>query len=130
MSTPVSEYKDVAAPVYVYELPVRIWHWITAPSILVLAVTGFLIADPLWPQINGEPSQHYIMGDIRTIHFTAAYILAIGFIGRIYWAIVGNKYAAEIFLPKIWQREWRRNFYKTIRWYLFLRARFRPQDRP
>lgn len=37
------------------------------------------------------------MGYIRFIHFTAAYVFAIGFIGRIYWAFVGNEYSRELF---------------------------------
>ena len=110
----------VHPPVYVYELPVRLWHWITAPCILVLAATGYLIGNPAWPLIAGEPFHHYIMGDIRFIHFAVAYILAIGFLLRIYWAIVGNKYAREIFLPAIWRGEWWHEFYKSARWYLLL----------
>ena len=34
-------------PEYVYEAPVRLWHWINAACILVLAVTGYLIGSPL-----------------------------------------------------------------------------------
>ena len=32
--------------VYVWQLPVRIFHWLNALSIAVLAITGFIIADP------------------------------------------------------------------------------------
>lgn len=120
MSAQPAEREQVPAPAYVYELPVRLWHWITAPAIIVLAATGFLIADPLWPQIDGAPSAHYLMGDIRVVHFTAGYILAIGFAGRLYWAVVGNKYAREIFLPRLWSAAWWRSLFKTVRWYLFL----------
>ncbi|PWB80064.1 MAG: Ni/Fe-hydrogenase, b-type cytochrome subunit, partial [Methylocystaceae bacterium] len=38
-----------AAPlqtVYVYEAPVRLWHWVNALAIVVLALTGYLIATP------------------------------------------------------------------------------------
>ncbi|MGC7980973.1 cytochrome b/b6 domain-containing protein, partial [Salmonella enterica] len=38
---------------YIYEAPVRLWHWITALSIVVLAVTGYFIGHPL-PSIQGE----------------------------------------------------------------------------
>lgn len=31
---------------YIYEAPVRLWHWITALSIVVLAVTGYFIGHP------------------------------------------------------------------------------------
>ena len=33
--------------IYVYEWPVRLWHWVNAAAILVLAVTGYFIASPL-----------------------------------------------------------------------------------
>ena len=33
--------------VYVYEAPLRLWHWITVLSIIVLSVTGYFIGKPL-----------------------------------------------------------------------------------
>ena len=45
-------------PVYVYEAPVRIWHWVMTLRMIVLAVTGYLIGDPL-PAIGGEPYDTY-----------------------------------------------------------------------
>ena len=41
-------------PVYVYEAPVRLWHWVTMVTIFVLGVTGYLIGSPP-PAIGGEP---------------------------------------------------------------------------
>lgn len=120
MSAPDTNKPGAHAPVYVYELPLRLWHWVTAPCIIILAATGYLIGNPAWPLIAGEPFHHFIMGDIRLIHFTAAYILGIGFLLRIYWALLGNKYARELFLPRVWSGEWRHEFWKTLRWYLFL----------
>ena len=32
--------------VYVYEVPVRLWHWINAAAIFVLVITGFFIGSP------------------------------------------------------------------------------------
>ena len=32
--------------VYVWELPVRIYHWVNALCIVILCITGFIIADP------------------------------------------------------------------------------------
>ena len=29
--------------VYVYEAPVRLWHWVNAAAIMTLCVTGYLI---------------------------------------------------------------------------------------
>ena len=75
--------------VYVYEAPVRLWHWVNALCITVLAITGYLIARPL-PSLGGEASEHFMMGYIRFAHFSAAWIFAVAWIGRIYWAIVGK----------------------------------------
>ncbi len=33
-------------PVYVWEVPVRIWHWVMAGCMVVLAITGYLIGTP------------------------------------------------------------------------------------
>jgi len=79
-------------PEYVYEAPVRLWHWINAACILVLAVTGYLIGSPL-PSQPGEASAHFLMGYIRFAHFSAGYVFAIGILGRAYWALVGNHHA-------------------------------------
>lgn len=106
-------------PVYVYEVPIRLWHWINAASILVLAVTGYFIGSPL-PSIGGEASEHFLMGYIRFTHFAAAYIFAIGLLVRIYWAIVGNEHSREIFLPPLFKKEWWAGMWFHIRWYGFL----------
>jgi Ni/Fe-hydrogenase 1 B-type cytochrome subunit len=78
---------------YVWELPVRYYHWLNAGSIIVLIVTGFLIANPLALQSKEEPAFTFLMGWVRVIHFIAAYIFFFNFLFRIYWGFVGNKYA-------------------------------------
>lgn len=105
--------------VYVYEAPVRLWHWINALCIVVLGVTGYLIASPL-PTIQGEPNYLFVMGYIRFIHFAAAYIFTVGFIGRIYWAFVGNKHSRELFLLPIFKKAYWKELAHEIRWYAFL----------
>ena len=65
--------------VYVYEAPVRLWHWVNALSITVLAITGYFIANPL-PTLPGEASDHFVMGYMRFAHFAAAYIFTVGFL--------------------------------------------------
>ncbi len=104
---------------YVYEAPARLWHWVNALSITTLAITGYLIANPL-PTIIGEASDHYMMGYIRFIHFTAAYVFAIGFIGRIYWAFVGNEYSRELFKLPCFRCGYWKELMHEIRWYAFL----------
>ena len=110
--------------VYVYEKPVRFWHWINALALVVLAVTGYLIGNP--PVVTGgEASEHFLFGYIRFIHFSAGYILAIGIVGRVYWAFVGNQYARMLFLPEVFRRTYWQGVWHEIRWYLFLESEAR-----
>lgn len=110
----------VLKPIYVYEAPIRLWHWINAGAIVVLAITGYLIGSPP-PSLSGEASQHYLMGYIIFTHITAAYIFAVGFLGRVYWAFVGNHYARELFAPPLLSLRWWRGLLSEARWYLFMR---------
>ena len=79
--------------ILVWELPVRIFHWLNALCILVLAVTGFVIADPPTFMSNAEAVDSYWFGTIRMIHFSTAYIFLINAVARIYWAFMGNYYS-------------------------------------
>ncbi len=105
--------------VYVYEIPVRLWHWVNALSILVLAVTGYLIGSPL-ATVSGEASDHFFMGYIRFAHFAAAYIFFIGFLGRIYWAFVGNEHAKQLFFPPLLSLDFWKGVLHEIKWYAFI----------
>ena len=118
--TAVSSHKAHTEPaVYVYEAPIRLWHWINALAIVVLAITGYLIGSPL-PALPGEASDHFLMGYIRFAHFAAAYIFAIGLLGRLYWAFVGNSHAREIFVHNILKPSYWRGLWREVKWYLFL----------
>lgn len=99
--------------VYVWEKPVRIYHWLNALAIVVLIATGFYIASPLVIQSGKEPSQRFVMGWVRVIHFIASYIFFFNFLFRIYWGFVGNKYANwKQFIPTS------RKFFKEM-WHVF-----------
>lgn len=80
--------------VYVWELPVRYFHWINVLSVTILAVTGLLISNPPALLSNAEASDVYWFGIIRFIHFGAAYIFFFNMILRIYWSFVGNKFSS------------------------------------
>lgn len=105
-------------PQYIFEAPVRIWHWTHAASIICLVITGLLIADPL-PVLQGEAGEHFLMGTIREIHFIAAYVLMIGFLVRIYWAFVGNEYSRQLFVVPVWRADWWKVVWYEIRLYTF-----------
>jgi Ni/Fe-hydrogenase 1 B-type cytochrome subunit len=105
--------------VYVYEAPVRLWHWVNALAVVILVVTGFLIGRPLF-NVPGEASDHFLMGYIRFTHFTAAYVMTIGFLLRIYWGFVGNHHSRRIFYLPLWSRKWWSGVFHEARWYAFL----------
>ncbi|MDO5604715.1 MAG: Ni/Fe-hydrogenase, b-type cytochrome subunit [Paracoccus sp. (in: a-proteobacteria)] len=106
--------------VYVYEAPVRLWHWINALCILVLCVTGYFIGSPPPSVSYAEAYDQFIFGYIRFAHFAAAMIMTVGFFGRIYWAFVGNHHAKQMFIVPFWNRHWWRELFFELRWYLFL----------
>ena len=105
--------------VYVYEAPLRLWHWVTVLCVIILCITGYFIGSPL-PTMPGEAMDHYLMGYIRFAHFAAGYVLAIAFVGRIYWAFVGNHHARELFLVPVHKKQWWKELVHELRWYLFL----------
>lgn len=79
--------------VYVWQLPVRFYHWINAFAVLVLAITGYLIGSPLALQNGSEASFSYWFGTVRFIHFVTAFVFFFNFLFRLFWGFVGNKYS-------------------------------------
>lgn len=123
----MSHSLDSPFPVYVWELPVRIWHWTMALCMSVLAVTGYLIGSP--PEaVGGEASQHFLFGYIRFAHFAAAYVFTVVLVMRALWALVGNSYSREIFLVplKMLDAKWWRLFIGQAKHYLFLQREVPP----
>lgn len=118
------EGRDLKFPAYVWQAPVRIWHWVMALAMIVLWVTGYFIGSPL-PSVPGEAIENYLMGYIRFAHFAAGYVFAIAFLGRVYWVIVGNKHAREIFLVPLsmLNPSWWRAFFRVVGHYVFIRPK-------
>ncbi len=79
--------------VYVWEWPVRMYHWVNLLSVSVLIVTGILIGHPLAIQLGREASFSYWFGTVRFIHFATGFVFFFNFVFRLYWGFVGNKYA-------------------------------------
>jgi len=123
----MATHESTLFPVYVLELPVRIWHWVMAGCLLVLGITGYLIGTPP-PTLAGEASDHYLFGYIRFAHFAAAYLFAVMFVLRLIWAVVGNRFARELFaVPRDMLRgAWWKGLFSQMRYYLFLQREARP----
>ena len=115
----VNTAENLPGPIYVFNLPVRIWHWLHALSIGVLICTGYLIANPL-ASISGEASDHFLMGNIRFVHFVSAFVFAIGLFVRAYVAIVGNKYARGLFVVPVWRGQYWGRLWHEVKFYLLL----------
>ncbi|GLS35210.1 putative Ni/Fe-hydrogenase B-type cytochrome subunit [Mesorhizobium tianshanense] len=105
--------------VYVYEAPLRLWHWVNAFAILALAGTGYLIGSPP-PSVGGDASASFVFGWIRYLHFAAGYVLIAGFAFRIYWAFAGNEHARQLFLPPVWRGRFWREVWHEVLWYAML----------
>jgi Ni/Fe-hydrogenase 1 B-type cytochrome subunit len=78
---------------YVWEFPVRLYHWVNGLCVAVLIVTGYLIGNPLAISYANEAYQQYWFGTVRFLHFVTAFVFFFNFLVRIYWGFVGNRYS-------------------------------------
>ena len=102
---------------YVWEVPVRVTHWVNFLAIITLSVTGIYIGSP--KTLTHEPSQ-FVMGWIRFVHFVAAYAFSISVLARLYWMLVGNRYANwREFFPMLTGKG-RKLMLETFKYYTFI----------
>ena len=104
--------------VYVWELPVRLTHWVLFFSILVLSATGYYIGNP-FISVPGAAKDHFVMGTVRAVHFYAAIVFALAVLVRIYWLFAGNGYARLTELIPLSRRRLR-SLWKTFLYYSFI----------
>jgi Ni/Fe-hydrogenase 1 B-type cytochrome subunit len=105
--------------VYVYQAPVRIWHWVNALCMVTLMVTGYLIASPP-ASLGGEASAHFQMGYIRFTHFAAGQTMAVFFLLRIFWTFVGNVNSRQLFMVPFWRPSFWDGVLNEAKWNAFL----------
>jgi Ni/Fe-hydrogenase 1 B-type cytochrome subunit len=104
--------------VYIWELPVRLVHWLLFFSILTLAATGYYIGHP-FISAPGAASQHFIMGTMRSVHLYASVVFTLAALVRVYWAFAGNAYARWSELIPVSRQRWR-SFKQALLFYTFL----------
>jgi Ni/Fe-hydrogenase 1 B-type cytochrome subunit len=91
--------------VYVWQAPVRMYHWVNAACVFVLIATGLVIGHPPAFMSTQEASASYWFGWVRFLHFTGAYVMSFAFLVRIYWLFKGNQYSNwRAFFPTTWKR--------------------------
>lgn len=101
--------------VYVWEIPVRVTHWVTVASVVILTVTGGYIADPFL-----LPATESVMRNMRFIHMIAAYVFVASGVIRTYWLFRGNRFSTwRAFIPT--NRRHLNEFASQAGWYVFLR---------
>lgn len=106
--------------IYVWELPVRIFHWVNAFCITFLIITGLIIANP--PAILqgvGAQQMGYWFGYVRLFHLTLGIILILNFLVRIYWFFAGNKFARWYNYVPLTKRQWK-GIFDTVKVDVFL----------
>jgi Ni/Fe-hydrogenase 1 B-type cytochrome subunit len=102
VAVPAADGHAVAEPepggrfrVYVWQIPVRITHWVTATAIVVLSITGGYIADPFIIPPGGS-----VMTNVRFIHIVFAIVLVVSGLVRAIYLLAGNRYARwSAFIP-------------------------------
>ncbi len=110
-----------AGRIYVWEIPVRLTHWINALSIVVLSFTGYYIARPYLAISPQEVYSNFFMGYMRFTHFLFGYIFLASLILRTYWAFVGNQWASWRALVPFLTPEGRGLFRQSVEFYFFAR---------
>jgi Ni/Fe-hydrogenase 1 B-type cytochrome subunit len=103
--------------VYVWELPVRISHWVIFLSVVVLSFTGYYMHNPF---IVAKSSTTFLMATMRFIHVVAGFVFIGAFLLRLYWFFMGNNWSNwRAFVP-IHRRQWR-GMGRMVEYYSFLR---------
>ncbi|RJP73705.1 MAG: Ni/Fe-hydrogenase, b-type cytochrome subunit [Candidatus Zixiibacteriota bacterium] len=104
---------------YIWELPVRITHWVIFFAVLVLSVTGYYIHRPY---ISFGADQEFTMATMRFIHVVTGFVFTLAFLVRMYWMFTGNYCARwRAFIP-LRRYQWTGmgemfKYYTFLRWY-------------
>jgi Ni/Fe-hydrogenase 1 B-type cytochrome subunit len=101
--------------VYVWEIPVRVTHWVNAIAIFALSASGLYIA---WPFLNGGG---FAMRWAYAAHIVFGCIFVSSVMFRVYWSLRGNRWSSyRAFFP-ILTPEGRRGMRHAFLYYVFLR---------
>ena len=109
--------------VKVWNLRVRVLHWVVALSIVVLSVTGYYIANPYWIT-HGNTG--FVMGAMRFVHFVFAFVFTVAVVYRFYCAFSNDHWSGwQQFVPV--GRRRLRLLRQQAAYYVFLRRTPPPQ---
>ena len=77
-------------PVYVWQRPVRLFHWLMVISLTGLTITGFYMHRPFLVETG---SRAWAMGTMRFTHEIFGFLLIAVVLMRSYWFFAGNRWA-------------------------------------
>jgi len=107
--------EDGRVRIYVWQVPVRITHWVTAACIVLLSLTGGYIADPFLIPPGGN-----VMTTVRLVHMVTAFTLIGSLLVRLVWMVAGNRFARwSAFIPT--SRFQATEVFRQAAFYAFLR---------
>ncbi len=93
-----------------HSLWIRIFHWTNMIAITMLILTGFYIHAPQTFRLFGS------MDTARGFHFAMAYVLVVGVLGRVYYAIAAKDAKNIVYSPV----EDTKKLPSMLKYYLFL----------
>lgn len=105
--------------VYLWDIPIRVMHWVAALAIVVLAVTGFYIGRPFFITGGSEAADPFVMGKVRFFHFACGALLVMTAIVRVYWLFAGNKFERLGALFPVRPRDWV-NMIRQVKYYMLV----------
>ncbi len=109
-------HEEKLVRVYVWQMPVRISHWLIVLSIFVLGFTGYYMYNPF---IISRGNSLFLMATMRFVHEATAFVFIAAVLLRFYWFFKGNRWAHwRSFVPL--EKWWRRGLWKQIKYYVFV----------
>lgn len=113
----IAEDTTEVVAVKIWELPVRLTHWIIFFAVIVLSVTGYFIGNP-YADAGSDPG--FLMGKMRFVHLLSAWVFISCLMARLIWSLTGNRHARwDRFIPVTKAR--RRLMWEWLKYYLFVR---------
>ena len=106
-----------AVAVYVWQYPIRLFHWGMVLSIVALSFTGYYIHSPF---IVGQVRYPFLMGWFRFVHEVFGMLLIALFLLRLYMFFAGNRWSNwRQYVPH--RKEQFQEMLQVMKFYGFLR---------
>jgi Ni/Fe-hydrogenase 1 B-type cytochrome subunit len=118
-ATPRPESRDMVR-YYVWDVMVRISHWLNFPLIVGLILTGFYIGGPNFRPNVDEPYGSYTMATMKNLHFLLAILFTTNGLFRIYW-FWGGKTWRQWYRNQIWEKDFWKEVWWKLKEYVLLR---------